>query len=176
MPADLDPTALGVVAVLLFVGAFAIFLAWTGRTYWRQMKRTQNGIVTTATIDDLQYTGTYLLGRFFALVSFRDSEGTTRHAKIPLPSQSWNRLRNGAAVTITYAPADPQSVCLGGKGLRRLFQTAGVIFMTLGSALALGMAYLLVCGLNGWADVQPIRLVRSHHGVSLPPPAERSRP
>jgi Protein of unknown function (DUF3592) len=174
MFADLDFTALGVVAVLLFVGAFGIFLACTGRVYWSQMKRTRSGIVTKATIDELHYTGGYLLGRFFAQVSFRDVDGAVLRADIPLPAQSWNRLRNGAAVTITYAPADPRQVTLGGSGVRRLFQTAATIFMILGCALALGMAYLLVCGLNGWAGIQPINWVRSHHGAGLPPPAEHS--
>jgi hypothetical protein len=163
--------AWGTIAGLLFTGCIGVGLAWIGRAYWVLSRRTRDGVAATAVIERLAYTGPYLVGRFFALVSFRDVGGISRSAKIVLPAVVWNRLREGRAVAILYSATDPQSVTLGGRGLRTLNEVAGAIFVLLGLLIALTAAWILIAGLFGWGGVPPIRPFDQQHGsVYLPPP------
>jgi uncharacterized protein DUF3592 len=140
-------TAWGTIAVLLFTGCIGIGLAWIGRGYWVLSRTTRDGVAATAVIDRLGYTGPYVVGRFFAMVSFRDAGGVSRSAEIVLPSVQWNRLREGREIPILYSATDPQSVTLGGRGLRALSEAAGAIFVVLGVLIALIAVWILVRGL-----------------------------
>lgn len=138
--------AWGTIAVLLLTGCIGVGLAWIGRGYWLASRTTQDGVAATAVIDRLDYTGPYLVGRFFALVSFRDVAGIERVGRIALPNLQWNRLREGRAVDILYSATDPGHVTLGGKRMRALTEAAGAIFVALGLLIVLAVAWILVAG------------------------------
>jgi hypothetical protein len=138
---------LGTIAVLLFTVCIGVGLAWIGRGYWLLSRATRSGVAATAVIERLGYTGPYVVGRFFAVVSFRDAGGVSRSAEIVLPAMQWNRLREGRAIPVLYSATDPQSVTLGGRGMRALSEAAGAVFVLLGVLIALVAAWLLVRGL-----------------------------
>jgi hypothetical protein len=138
---------LGTIAVLLFKCCIGIGLAWIGRGYWLLARTTRDGVAATAVIERLGYTGPYVVGRFFAVVSFRDAGGVSRSAEIILPAVQWNRLREGRAISVLYSSTDPQSVTLGGRGLRALSEAAGALFVVIGVGIVLTVAWILVRGL-----------------------------
>jgi uncharacterized membrane protein YphA (DoxX/SURF4 family) len=142
-------TAWGTIAALLFVACIGIGLALIGRGYWLNSRATRDGVAATATIERLDYTGPYLVGRFFALVSFHDDTGASHAAQIVLPNLVWNRLRVGRPIPILYSATDPHSVTLGGRRIRALWEAAGTIFVAIGLLLVLIAAALLVGGLTG---------------------------
>jgi len=152
-----EEAAWGTIAALLFTGCIGVGLAWIGRGYWLNSRATRDGVVATATIDRLGYTGPYLVGRFFALVSFRDGAGVSHVAELVLPVAQWNRLREGQALRVLYSAADPRTVTLGGPRMRALSEAAGAIFVVLGALIALTAAWILIGGLLGWGGMQPLR-------------------
>jgi hypothetical protein len=137
----------GTIAALLFTGCIGAGLAWIGRGYGLLARATRDGVAATAVIERLAYTGPYVVGRFFALVSFRDADGISRSAEITLPAVVWNRLREGRALPVLYSAADPHSVTLGGHESRALFEAAGAMFVVLGVIIALTAVWILVHGL-----------------------------
>lgn len=142
-------TAWGTIGALLFTGCIGLGLAWIGRGYWLTSRTTRGGVATTAVIERLDYTGPYLVGRFFAVVSFRDAAGDGHAAEVRLPAAQWNRLREGRSVRILYSATDPQIVTLGGRSMRTFSEAAGAIFIVLGVVIALVAGWLLVAGLLG---------------------------
>ena len=165
-----EATAWGTIAVLLFTGCIGAGLAWIGRGYWRIARTTRDGVGATALIDRLAYTGPYLLGRFFAEVSFLDAAGIRRTAQLPLPVAQWNRLREGRSLPILYSATDPERVTLGGRRMRALFEVTGATFVVLGLLIAAGVAWLLIGGLFGVGGMDLLRPSDRQHGVYLPPP------
>ena len=174
MTHSLEATTWATVAALLFTGSIGVGLAWIGRGYWRNARTTRDGVAATAVIDRLGYTGPYLVGRFFALVSFQDVAGSRHLGRIDLPNVQWNRLREGRRVDILYSATDPGRVTLGGRRMRALSEAAGAIFVALGVAIALMVAWILIGGLLGCCGIQPLRAVDQQHGVYLPPPQPRN--
>ena len=162
------------IAVLLFTGSIGVGLAWIGRGYWLTSRTTRDGVAATAVIDRLGYTGPYLVGRFFALVSFQDVAGTRHVGQIDLPNVQWNRLREGRRVDILYSATDPGRVTLRGRRMRALNEAAGAIFVALGIVIALTVGWILVAGLFGWGGIQPLRPLDGQHGVYVPPPQPRN--
>jgi hypothetical protein len=169
-----EAAAWGTIAVLVLIGCCGVGLAWIGRKYWLNARATRGGIGAAAVIDRLDYTGPYLVGRFFALVSFRDSAGTSHAAKLVLPNLQWNRLREGQPIRILYSATDPQSVTLGGRRMRALSEAAGAISVVLGLLIAVTAAWILVGGLLGWGGMQSLRPSDGQHGVYVPPPQPRN--
>ena len=156
------------IAALVMVTIIGLGLLWIGIGYCRNVRQTRGSVPATATIDKLDYTGNYLTGRFFALVSFRDAPGVRHTARLPLTPYIWSRLREGRSLPILYAPTDPRDVSLGGRGIRRV---GGVLFIAIGSFLTLLGPWLLIGGLLGWVEVDAFH---PHQGwvKSLPPPRE----
>jgi hypothetical protein len=142
----------GLVAVLLFTGSIGVGLAWIGRGYWLNSRITRDGVAATAVIERLGYTGPYVMGSFFATVSFRDAAGTERAAQIALSRIRWNRLREGLRIPILYSVTDPSSVTLGGTRMRALSEAAGVIFVVLGLLIASMAVWILAGVLFGHAS------------------------
>jgi hypothetical protein len=140
-------------------------LIWIEVGYCRNVRQTRGSVPATATIDKLDYTGRYLMGRFFALVSFRDAAGIQHAAGLPLTPYIWNRLREGRTLRILYAPSDPRNVSLAGRGVRAV---SGPVFVTIGSFLTVQELWLLVGGLVGWVEVDAFH---PHWGWLTPLPA-----
>jgi hypothetical protein len=144
--------AWGLVAVLLFTGSIGVGLAWIGRGYWLTSRTTRGGVPATALVERLGYTGPYVVGSFFATVSFRDAAGIEHAAQIALPNVQWNRLREGRRIPILYSATDPSSVTLGGTRMRALSETAGAIFVVLGVLIASMAVWILAGVLFGHAS------------------------
>ena len=174
MTHSLEVTAWATIAALLFTGCIGLGLAWIGRGYWLTSRTTRDGVAATAVIDRLGYTGPYLVGRFFALVSFQDAAGIGHVGQIDLPNVQWNRLREGRRVDILYSATDPGRVTLGGRRMRALSEAAGAIFVALGVAIALTVAWILVGGLFGWGGIASLRPSDQQQGVYVPPPQPRT--
>ena len=155
------------IVALVMVTGIGLGLVWIGIGYCRNVRAIHGGIAAAATIDKLDYTGRYLTGRFFALISFRDATGLRHAARLPLMPYIWNRLREGGTLHIVYAPADPRIVSRVGPGLQRF---AGVVFVGIGSFLTLLGLWLLIGGLLGWTEN---RAFRPHQGWLTPLPAPR---
>jgi hypothetical protein len=147
-------TAWATIAVLLGTGCIGVGLAWIGFKFWHNARATRDGVDATAVIDRLDYTGPYLMGRFFALVSFRDGAGTSHTAELVLPNLQWNRLREGQPLRILYSATDPSIVTLGGRRMRAVTEASGAIFVVLGVLIALTMAWILDGGLLGWSELR----------------------
>ncbi len=155
------------IAGLLLPGAIGIGLIWLGTGYRREFRANRGFLPTTATIDKLDYTGNYLTGRFFALVSFRDASAQHRQARLGLSPYVWSRLREGGTLPIVYDPAAPWKIGPGGPGLRNF---AGSIFVVIGTGLVLLTLWLLIGGSMGWIEIGGLH---PHQGWITPLPAPR---
>jgi hypothetical protein len=155
------------IAALLLPGGIGLGLGWLGAGLCREARENRGGLPTTATIDKLDYTGNYLTGRFFAMVSFRDASAWPHQARLGLAPYMWNRLREGGKLAIVYNPAAPWKVGLAGQALRNI---AGIIFVTIGSGLVLLSLWMLIGGLLGWIEISGLH---PHQGWMTPLPAPR---
>ncbi len=166
--------AWGTIAALLFTGSVGVGLAWIGRAYWLTSRSTRAGVAATAVIDRLEYSGPYVMGQFFAVVSYEDAAGISQAAQIGVSRIVWNRLREGRSIPILYSPADPQRATLGGQRRRALSEAAGAVFVVLGVFIVMTTTWILIAGLAGWGGMQPIRPFDQQQGVYLPPPEPRN--
>ena len=150
--------AWGFAAFLLFVAAIGCGLVWCGIGFWRSVAATWDGIPAVAKIDALEYTGNYITGRFFAMVSFRDAAGADHTTRLSLAPKAWTMMREGNALHILYSAADPLNVSIGGKGFRRLSRLSAIIFIAIGIGLTLFALWVLIAGLVGWIEVDSVPL------------------
>ncbi len=157
----------GTIAALLLPGGIGIGLAWLGSGFCREARDNRGGLPTTATIDKLDYTGNYLTGRFFAIVSFRDASARPRQAKLGLAPFMWNRLRAGGTLPIVYNPAAPWKVGLAGQAFRNV---AGTILVAIGIGLVVLTLWMLIGGLVGWIEIDGLH---PRQGWVTPLPAPR---
>jgi len=146
----------GPYAVMVLVSAFGAFIARQGFALWRHAADTRDGISVPARIEKLAYTGFYLTGSFYAVVSFVDRAGQHRAAEVGLMPVVWNRLRERQATVVSYSAANPQRIMLGGRSMNRIAAVGGIALMGAGALMAALCIWLIVAGVAGWSEVTPV--------------------